>query len=94
MILSIEQTGNLSPDFTLADYPKLKVFTCWGNPDITEVDPSVCPDLLQLSIDGTSVERLDVSKNEHLQILNISDTRITDIDISKNTLLQEFYCQH
>ncbi|MCI5452041.1 protein phosphatase 1 regulatory subunit 42, partial [bacterium] len=39
MILSIEQTGNLSPDFTLADYPKLKVFTCWGNPDITEVDP-------------------------------------------------------
>lgn len=94
MILSIEQTGNLSPDFTLADYPKLKVFTCWGNPDITEVDPSVCPDLLQLSIDGTSVERLDVSKNEQLQILNISDTRITDIDISKNTLLQEFYCQH
>lgn len=94
LMLEIAQTGNLDPNFKMSNYPKLKVFTCWGNPGITSLDPSQCPDLIQLSLDGTSVETLDVSHNTKLQILNISDTRIKNIDLSKNIYLTEFYCKH
>ena len=94
LMLEIAQTGNLDPNFKMSNYPKLKVFTCWGNPGITSLDPSQCPDLIQLSLDGTSVETLDVSHNTNLQILNISDTRIKNIDLSKNIYLTEFYCKH
>lgn len=94
LMLEIAQTGNLDPNFKMSNYPKLKVFTCWGNPGITSLDPSQCPDLIQLSLDGTSVETLDVSHNTKLQILNISDTRIKNIDLSKNIYLREFYCKH
>ena len=94
LLLEIAQTGNLDPNFKMSNYPKLKVFTCWGNPGITSLDPSQCPDLIQLSLDGTSVETLDVSHNTNLQILNISDTRIKNIDLSKNIYLREFYCKH
>ena len=94
LMLEIAQTGNLDPNFKMSNYPKLKVFTCWGNPGITSLDPSQCPDLRRLSLDGTSVETLDVSHNTNLQILNISDTRIKNIDLSKNIYLTEFYCKH
>ena len=94
LMLEIAQTGNLDPNFKMSNYPKLKVFTCWGNPGITSLDPSQCPDLIQLSLDGTSVETLDVSHNTNLQILNISDTRIKNIDLSNNIYLREFYCKH
>ena len=94
LMLEIAQTGNLDPNFKMSNYPKLKVFTCWGNPGITSLDPSQCPDLIQLSLDGTSVETLDVSHNTNLQILNISDTRIKNIDLSKNIYLRELYCKH
>ena len=94
LMLEIAQTGNLDPNFKMSNYPKLKVFTCWGSPGITSLDPSQCPDLRRLSLDGTSVETLDVSHNTKLQILNISDTRIKNIDLSKNIYLTEFYCKH
>ena len=94
LMLEIAQTGNLDPNFKMSNYPKLKVFTCWGNPGITSLDPSQCPDLIQLSLDGTSVETLDVSHNTNLQILNISDTRIKNIDLSNNIYLRELYCKH
>ena len=94
LLLEIAQTGNLDPNFKMSNYPKLKVFTCWGNPGITSLDPSQCPDLIQLSLDGTSVETLDVSHNTNLQILNISDTRIKNIDLSNNIYLLEYYCKH
>ena len=94
LMLEIAQTGNLDPNFKMSNYPKLKIFTCWGNPGITSLDPTQCPDLLQLSLDGTSVETLDVSHNTNLKILNISDTRIKNIDLSKNIYLRELYCKH
>lgn len=94
LMLEIAQTGNLDPNFKMSNYPKLKIFTCWGNPGITSLDPTQCPDLLQLSLDGTSVETLDVSQNPYLQILNISDTRIKNIDLSNNIYLKEYYCKH
>lgn len=92
-MMLISRTGNFA-DFDLGNYPMLKYLACWGNPDITRIDAEKCPDLLQLSCDGTNVDHLDVSKNPNLQILNISDTRIAEIDLSQNTQLREFYAQH
>ena len=54
LLLEIAQTGNLDPNFKMSNYPKLKVFTCWGNPGITSLDPSQCPDLIQLFLYVTS----------------------------------------
>lgn len=92
-IMMIAQTGNFR-DFNTANYPKLKYLSCWGNPEITSIDAAKCPDLIQLSCDGTNISSLDVTNNKNLQILNIEDTRIRNIDLSKNTYLTEFYGSH
>ena len=92
-IMSVAQTGNFR-DFNTANYPKLKVLSCWGNSEITQIDAHLCPDLIQLSCDGTNIAELDVTKNKNLQILNIEDTRIRHIDLSKNLYLTEFYGSH
>ena len=42
-----------------------------------------------MSINGTSVKKLDVSSNRMLQYLNISNTKIKSLDLSKNTSLTE-----
>lgn len=92
-IMMIAQTGNFR-DFNTANYPKLRYLSCWGNPEITSIDAAKCPDLIQLSCDGTNISSLDVTKNKNLQILNIEDTRIRNIDLSKNLYLTEFYGSH
>ena len=92
-VMMIAQTGNFR-DFDTSRYPKLRYLSCWGNPEITSIDVSKCPNLIQLSCDGTSISSLDVTHNENLQILNIEDTRITSIDLSRNVNLLEFYGSH
>ena len=83
----------IDDSFTLSNYPALKMFVAQNTP-LYSVDPTQCPDLIQLSIDGTYVSSLDLSKNPELLVLNISETRITDIDISKTPLLRQFYANH
>ncbi len=93
-ILSLNIIEHMDPSFTLRDYPSLVSFSAWNNKSLSVCDPTACPDLMQLSIDVTSVESLDVSKNPKLIILNISETRIPSIDISQNPYLTEFYATH
>ncbi len=93
-ILELNSTLNISPDFTLTDYPGLYSFDAWACGGLTSIDASNCPDLIKLSIDGTDVATLDISKNTNLTILNICDTRITHLDLSNNTNLRELYCTH
>ncbi len=83
----------IDDSFTLSNYPALKMFVAQNTP-LYAVDPTQCPDLIQLSIDGTYVSSLDLSRNPELLVLNISETRITDIDISKTPLLRQFYANH
>lgn len=90
-VLAIGQTDNLDQSFNLSDYPNIISFDAYACKGLKTVDPTGCPELQQLSLDGTQVSSLDVSKNTHLTILNISDTNIPSIDLSNLTYLQQFY---
>ncbi len=93
-ILSLDIIDNLDPSFDMADYPALRSFEAWHVPTLTRIDPTNCPNLLQLSIDLTNVESIDISKNPNLLILNVADTKITELDLSNNPYLTELYCGH
>lgn len=90
-LLAIGQTENIDPSFNLSDYPSIVSFDAYACKGLKTLDTSGCPDLQQLSLDGTQLTTLDVSNNPFLTILNISDTNISDIDISGLDFLQQFY---
>ncbi len=93
-ILEMSIVGALDQSFNLSDYPSLASFDAYSTPSLRNVDPTGCPELLKLTIDGASVKTLDTSKNPKLLILNISETAVNDIDLSNNKYLTEFYCSH
>ncbi len=94
IILEMNYIGHLDQSFNLADYPALMSLDAWNVSELNYVDPTKCPNLYKLSIDGTPVKSLDTSKNPYLQILNISDSGVTSLDLSKNTNLTQLYCSH
>ncbi|MCH5221486.1 MAG: hypothetical protein J1F05_04045 [Muribaculaceae bacterium] len=94
VLLQIGMTDYIDPTFNLSDYPAMTSFDAYAAGSLTTIDPTGCPELVQLSIDVTPVSTLDVTKNPKLQILNISDTKITDIDLSHNPLLSQLYADH
>ena len=91
MVLEIGQVGQLDPSFSLRDYPALVSFDAYACKSLTQVDPTGCPNLQRLSLDGTGVSSLDVSANPTLTILNISDTNISEIDLKNLQWLQQLY---
>lgn len=93
-ILSMHTIDWVDPDFDISHFPQLRSCIMYGCPTIDHLTPSACPGLLQLSIDGTSIADLDVSKNKNLLILNVSETHMTSIDVSGNPYLTELYAQH
>ena len=93
-ILTLDIIDNMSADFNISDYPLLQSFSAWNNKGLHSLDPTGCPELLRLSIDGTDVSTLDLSNNSKLRILNITDTRVVDFDLSILPELREFYAQH
>ena len=94
MLLEIGQTENLDQSFNISDYPELVSFDAYANKGLRTLDPSGCPKLQRISIDGTNVKSLDLSNNPTITILNISDTGIKEIDLSNLTYLQQFYADH
>jgi Leucine-rich repeat (LRR) protein len=94
VILEMNYIGHLDQSFNLADYPALMSLDAWNVTELNYLDPTKCPYLYKLSIDGTPVKSLDTSKNAYLQILNISDSGVTSLDLSKNTNLTQLYCSH
>lgn len=94
-VLEIDQVDYMDMStFDMANYPTLISFTAYHNLALNKVEPAKCPKLVQLSLDVTNVETLDVTQNPELRILNISETKITSIDVSKNPKLQQLYCVH
>lgn len=93
-LLQIGTIDYLDSSFNLSDYPAMVSFDAFGNRGLTSCDPTGCPELMQISIDNTPVESIDVSKNSKLMILNIADTKITSFDVSNNPALQQLYCGH
>lgn len=93
-ILTLDIIDNMSPSFNLSDYPSLVSFSAWNNRGLKTLDPTGCPELVRLSIDGTDVSSIDLSNNKKLRILNLTDTRIVDFDLSILPELEQFYCTH
>lgn len=94
MILEMAMVGNLTPDFNINTYPQLASFDAYATYGLRQLDPTNCPKLMHISIEGAAVSSLDVTKNPNLLVLSISDTRIETIDLSKNQYLAEFYGAH
>ncbi len=94
MVLEIEAVGNLSPDFTLTNFPELLSFAAFSNYSLNKLDPSGCPKLQRLSADVTKISSLDLSNNPDLRVLNVSDTYITSLDLSKNPKLEQLFASH
>lgn len=93
-IIDMSLLGGLDESFNFSDYPALVSAQVWSVPTLRRADTSGCPGLLQLSVDATNVESVDVSKNANLLILNVGDTRVTNLDLSHNPYLTELYCGH
>lgn len=93
-ILTMSIIDNLDPSFDLSDYPAMRSFEAWHVPSLTRLDPTNCPNLLQISADYTNISSIDVSKNPNLLILNVADTKVTELDLSNNVYLTELYCGH
>ena len=94
-VLEIDQINHMDmTTFDMGNYPALISFTAYHNLSLNKVEPAKCPKLVQLSLDVTDVETLDVTQNPELAILNISETRVSSIDVSKNPKLRELYCVH
>lgn len=94
MALEVESVGNISPDFTLTNFPELVTFSAFCTYNLEKIDPSGCPKLQRLAIDVTKVSTIDVSKNPELTVLNVADTHITSLDLSKNKKLTQLYIGH
>lgn len=94
IILEIPMVGYLDPNFDLTKYPKMQSFDAYYTRTLTKIDPTNCPDLLQLTLEMTDVASVDVTKNPHLRILNVSETKVTELDLSQNKELLELYCTH
>lgn len=95
--LNIGQIGmNALPTGTIdiSCYPALRTFVAWDAKCLRSLDLSQIEykALMQVSIDGSNVSSLDVSRLPALMILNISDTPINQIDLSHNPYLVELYC--
>lgn len=93
-ILQIGMSDHLDQSFNLSDYPAMLSFDAYAARDLRKIDPTGCPNLLQLTLDASLVESVDVSKNPKLQILNVSDTRVRSIDVSGCPDLRQLYATH
>lgn len=94
IILEVDITQWISPDFDICHYPKLMVFDGYACQSLTHIDPTKCSDLLRLSLDSTPVRTVDVSKNPRLQVLNVEDSGIGSLDLSNNPELTQLYITH
>lgn len=94
VLLELQIVENLSPNFDLTKYPKMKSFDAYHCPSLVNVDPTNCSGLLQLTLEMTNVQSLDLSKNDSLIILNVSESAVRELDLSHNTMLQQLYCEH
>ncbi|WP_449017146.1 DUF6383 domain-containing protein [Prevotella sp.] len=94
IVLEIPQIGHISPSFTLKNFPKLRSFDAYHTIGLKVADPTGCPNLQRLSLDMTSVESVDLSKNPELEILNVGDSRVKTLDLRNNPKITQLYISH
>lgn len=87
-ILYMPLCDYVDPNFDMTLYPKLQVLSAGYNGYIEKIDPTKCPNLVQLTLTCTDVAHVDVSKNPELYYLDVSNTKVTSVDVSHNPKLK------
>lgn len=93
-LLEMAIIDKVNPAFNLSDYPNLMMFIAYSNYGLYSLDPSGCPNLIQISVDASNVAAIDVTKNSYLAILNVSDSAVSSLDLSGCPNLQQLYISH
>ena len=71
---------------------RIKTFNVCEN-EVTSIDVTKCPTLIELYCFENWITTLDVSKNTALEKLNCYDNLLTSLDVSKNTVLEYLDCE-
>jgi Leucine-rich repeat (LRR) protein len=79
-------------DLTGIEYfTALEVLSCADN-QLTTLDVSHNPALIELTCEYNQLATLDVSQNPVLEVLGCGANQLTVLDVSQNTALQGLYC--
>ena len=81
-------------DITELDISKnkaLQYLSCTNN-QLSKLDTSKNPNLLEIHCDKNKLTELDVSKNKKLQSLSCYGNKLTKLDLRQNTKLRELRC--
>ncbi|MGB4654680.1 MAG: hypothetical protein WBH98_04530 [Bacteroidales bacterium] len=76
---------------TVTLYGNVTHFTCVEN-EITDLDVSENPLLIDLNCNNNDLTSLDVSKNTALEALGCRSNKIASLDLSENQALEELLC--
>lgn len=76
---------------TITLYGKVTYFNCRQN-DITKLDVTQNPNLLELSCGDNQLDNIDLSKNAALEFLDITGNQLTELDVTNNPELINLWC--
>lgn len=80
-------------EVSVKNCPKLKLYRCYGNPDIKSVDLTGCEALDEINLDGAGIESLVIPDNEPaLWYVNIHGNNLTSVDLSGYKALTALHC--
>ena len=78
----------------LGNLPNLSRLVVTNRWDLTALDLSGCPALLEANLDGCKLSALDLSHNKNLLSLTCAFTNLADIDLSQNRQLMALSFHH
>ena len=84
---NLDCRGTNLTSLPLDDMPVLAHLSCRDMPQLTSLDVTVLPELVELTCNNTSITSLDLSQNPKLANLWIYNTNLAYIDITQNTKL-------
>jgi len=73
---------------TLTKLTSCAVFTAF----LTEIDPTNCPDLVELKIHRNLITAVDVTQSPLIELFFANKNELSNIDLSKSTALTSFRC--
>ncbi len=94
IIVGTQQSWFLNP-VPGSGYAKIygdSIISLWAQGEVTSLDVSGNPDLLDLNCAGGKLTELDLTKNEALESVDCSWNALTAIDLSQNHALKSFNC--
>lgn len=81
-------------EVTATNCPKLSIYRCYGNPSLTSVDLTGCPEIKEINVDGAPLTRFVLPEGgcPNLWYINIHKNCLTSVDLSSLTALTALHC--